>query len=96
MPDVDTPRHVRTIPDDVVTVEFERDWSLVEVCIIEEPTDSVWWRCDGEQPDIEVTGSQSLPAVLGASCTARPGGSGPTTVKLTSAGSVLVTVRGLA
>lgn len=88
-----SPQTATLVASTVKTFTLDKDYSEVEVSIVENPA-VVWWRTDGQAPVAMADGCQVLPAVL-SFATARPGTSGPTVVKVLSTGTPTVSVRGV-
>lgn len=96
------PLHHTMVADTVWTATFERAYPRVEVLIWDNPgTDEVWFRTDGGTPVIGADGTHVMPAVIGAvevdSVNHAVVTDGPkvTSVKVITAGTPKVTVRGL-
>lgn len=94
----DSPRHATLAADTVTTLTFLTDYARIEVANVDGAA-LVYFTVDGTTPGIAATGSQVLPAAIGAvELSPRIQGaphSGPTVVKLISAGTPKVSVRGL-
>ncbi|MBF9135298.1 hypothetical protein I0C86_41340 [Plantactinospora sp. S1510] len=88
-----SPQHVVLAADTVRTVTLDQDYYEVEVAMIADPA-TLWFRADGQAPVAMGDGTHVLPAAL-SFLSLRPGSSGPTVVKLLSAGTPTVSVRGV-
>lgn len=87
------PQHVTLVADTVATVTLDQDFYEVEITNVD-GTAEVYFTTDGEDPAIEEDGSHVLPAAIGF-VQLRPRSSGDTVVKLISAGTPRVSVRGV-
>ena len=71
------------------TVTFTED--LLSVEVVSDGAAPIWWRCDGGTPAIDGQGSYYLP--MSGVDQRQPSSSGPTVVKLLSAGTPTVRVQ---
>jgi hypothetical protein len=77
----------------VATVTLDADYAEIEVTNVDGVA-AVYFTTDGTTPDIAANGSHVLPAAIGF-VSLRPRTSGNTVVKLKSAGTPKVSVRGV-
>lgn len=90
---LDSPRHATLQAATVATITFDRDYPRVEVANVTGAA-AVYFTVDGSTPAAEQTGSHVLPAAIG-SVDVDVHTSGPTVVKLISAGTPKVSVRAI-
>lgn len=89
-----SPQHVTLVAATVSTLTFDEDFAEVEVMNVD-GTAAVYYRFDGVAPVVGAAGTHVLPAIAGATGIRKPKTSGPTVVKLISAGTPKVSVRGI-
>lgn len=88
-----SPQYLTLTADAVSTVEFDQDYEWVEVLNLTGTAD-VFFRADGQDPGVAATGSEVVGAAIGAALTVSVPTAGSTTVKLISAGTPKIAVRG--
>ncbi len=89
-----SPQHGTLVADTVLTLTFDTNFYRVEVLNVDGVA-AVYFTVDGSTPTVAGTGSHVLPAAIG-SLEVADGTSGQgTVVKLFSAGTPKVSVRGL-
>ncbi len=88
-----SPQHVTLVASAVTTVDLGQDYSVVEVLNVDGVA-AVYFRFDATAPVVGATGTHVLPAAIG-SVEVTPRTSGNTVVKLISAGTPQVSVRGV-
>jgi hypothetical protein len=81
------------VADEVATVEFDLDYEWVEILNMTGTAD-VFFRADGEDPGVAAACSEVVGAAIGASLTIAVPTAGNTMVKLISAGTPKIAVRG--
>lgn len=84
--------HVTLTADTVATVTLDRQYNAVEVVNVDGAA-AVYFTVDGSAPAVEGAGTVVLPAAIGG-VEVRPASDNPTVVKLISAGTPKVAVRG--
>lgn len=89
-----SPQHATLVASTVATLTFDEDFAEVEVTNVDGAA-AVYFRFDGVAPVIAAAGTHVLPAAIG-SVIRKPKTSGPTVVKLISAGTPKVSARGIA
>lgn len=87
------PQTVTLTAATVATLTFDADFSEVEITNVD-GSDVVYIRFDGVAPVAKAAGNFMVPAVEGASSKFKPHTNGNTVVKLISAGTPTVHVRG--
>jgi len=88
-----SPQYLTLSADTVATVAFDEDFEWVEVLNLTGTAD-VYFRADGQAPGVAATGSEVVGAAIGAALTVAVPTAGPTMVKLISAGTPKIAVRG--
>ncbi len=88
-----SPQHATLVANTVTTITFDEDFARIEAVNVDGVA-AVYFRCDGVNPVIAATGTHVLPAAIG-SVEVQPRTAGPTVVKLISAGTPKVSVRGI-
>ncbi len=88
-----SPQHATLVATTVATLTFDEDFPVVEVSNVDGAA-AVYFRFDGTAPTVGGAGTHVLPAEIG-SVRRKPKTSGVTVVKLISAGTPKVAVRGL-
>lgn len=88
-----SPQYITLTASAVSTIEFDLDCEWVEVMNLTGTAD-VFFRVDGENPGVAATGSEVVGAAIGAALTVPVPTAGNTTVKLISAGTPKIAVRG--
>ncbi|MER7331674.1 MULTISPECIES: hypothetical protein [unclassified Micromonospora] len=88
-----SPQHVTLAAGTVTTLTFDEDFAQVEVLNVDGAA-AVYFRADGLNPTVGGVGSHVIPAVIGG-LIVPPKTTGNTVVKLISAGTPQVSVRGL-
>jgi hypothetical protein len=88
-----SPQHDTLAAGEVTTMTFDVDFAEVEVMNVDGAAE-VYFRFDGTDPTVAGDGCDVLPAAI-SSGNFKPGTSGPTVLKLISAGTPKVTARGL-
>lgn len=88
-----SPQYLTLTAGAVSTVEFDADYEWVEVLNLTGTAD-VYFRVDGQNPGVAQTGSEVVGAAIGASLTVPVPTASSTMVKLISAGTPKVAVRG--
>jgi hypothetical protein len=87
-----SPQHTTLTADTVATLSFDDDYNRFEVLNVDGVA-AIYFRFDGEEPDIAETGSHVLPAAIGSvEIQVSPESR---VVKLKSAGTPKVSVRGI-
>lgn len=89
-----SPQHATLVAATVATLTFDIDFPEIEVTNVD-GADIVYFRCGGTAPTVAGAGSYVVHATKGAAVTIRPQTSGPTVVKLISAGTPKVSARGI-
>ncbi len=89
-----SPTHSTLVADTVTTVTFDTNFGRVEVLNVDGAA-AVYFRVDGVAPTVAGTGSHVLPAAIGSLEVADGTSGQATVVKLISAGTPKVSVRGL-
>lgn len=89
----DSPIHLTLEADTVATATFQQDYRRIEVTNVT-GTAAVYFRIGQAEPAVETTGSHVLPPAI-SSVEVDVHTSGPTVVKLISAGTPKVSVRAL-
>jgi hypothetical protein len=79
--------------DTVATFTLDADYDTVEV-LNGDGAAEVFFRADGEDPEVDGAGCQYLPAAIGSQALSITGG-GVTVVKAISSGTPKVAVRGI-
>lgn len=87
-----SPQHATLVAATVTTFTFDVDYRMVEVLIVS-GSDPVYFRVDGPAPGIEAEGSDVVPTIGGLQRESVQ--RGPTVVRLISAGTPKVSVRGV-
>lgn len=90
---VASPFHVTLVPDEVTAVEFDQGYRRIEV-LNADGSDAVYFRVGQTDPEVDGVGSQILPAAI-CSVELDVTTAGPTEVRLISAGTPHVSVRGI-
>lgn len=88
-----SPQHATLVASTVTTLTFDVDFNRVEVMNLDGAAE-VYFTASTTAPTVGGTGCHVLPAVI-SSCEVEPTTSGATVVKLISAGTPKVSVRGL-
>ena len=88
-----SPQHATLEADTVETFTFDEDFNAVEVLNVDGAA-AVYFTTDGEDPEVAGTGSNVLPAAVGGLTMDVQSGSA-TVVKCISAGTPMVSVRGI-
>lgn len=88
-----SPQHHTCVAATAHTFTLDKDYALVEVTNVDGAAE-VYYRADGTAPGVAADGSHVLPATI-CSDEIDPKTSGPTVVKVISAGTPKVSVRGL-
>lgn len=88
-----SPQHVTLVAGVVSTVTFDADFARIEVTNVDGAA-AVYFRMDGVDPVAAAEGTYVLPAAIGR-IEVPPGTAGVTVVKLISAGTPKVSVRGI-
>ena len=88
-----SPQHATLVAAAVTTLTFDEDYGVVEVLNVDGAA-AVYFTVDGSAPAVAQTGSHVLPAAIGG-VEIEPVTSGVTVVKLISAGTPKVSVRGI-
>jgi hypothetical protein len=88
-----SPQYATLVANQVSTLLFEQGYRRIEVLNVD-GTDAVYFRVGQTDPEIGSTGSQVLPAAICA-LELDVTTAGPTEVRLISAGTPLVSVRGI-
>jgi hypothetical protein len=88
-----SPTHVTLVAATVTTVTLDKDYNQVEVLNVDGAA-AVYFTTNGSTPAVGANGSNVIPAAIG-SLTVLPGTTGNTVVKLISAGTPTVSVRGI-
>jgi hypothetical protein len=87
-----SPQHVTLTAATVAALSFDDDFNRFEVLNVDGAA-AIYFRFDGEDPDVAETGSHVLPAAIGSvEIQVAPESS---VVKLISAGTPKVSVRGI-
>lgn len=89
-----SPQHATLVANTVLEVDFDRDYTRVEVVNVDGPA-AIYFRTDGVAPVVGATGCHVLPATI-CSIEVDVVFDGPTAVKLISTGTPKVSVRGIA
>lgn len=89
-----SPQHATLVAATVATMTFDLDFPEIEVTNVD-GTDIIYFRCGSTAPTVAGAGSYVVPAIEGATVRMRPQTSGATVVKIISAGTPKVSVRGI-
>ncbi len=89
-----SPAHATLVADTVTTITFDANFGRVEVLNVDGAA-AVYFRVDGTAPTVAGAGSHVLPAAIGSLEIADQTSGQNTVVKLISAGTPKVSVRGL-
>lgn len=89
MPDSE---HITLVASTVATVTLDADYSFVEVVNVTGSA-AIYFTVDGTTPTVEGAGTHVLPATIGG-LELTPAGSAAIVVKMISAGTPKVSVRG--
>lgn len=87
-----SPAHVTLTAATVTTVTLDEVFNQVEVLSVDGAA-AIYFTTNGDAPTVEGDGCNVLPAVIGGLVVSSP--TTPTTVKLISAGTPKVSVRGV-
>jgi hypothetical protein len=85
-------RHVTLTAATVATITLDGDYDNVEIINVDGAA-AAYFTADGSTPAVGATGSIVLPAAING-LSLQPYGSGPTTIKVISAGTPRISVRG--
>lgn len=89
-----SPQHVTLVADTVATLTFDSNFGRVEVLNVDGAA-AVYFRTDGTAPTVAGAGSHVVPAAIGSVEVSDDTAGQNTVVKLISAGTPKVSVRGL-
>jgi hypothetical protein len=87
-----SPQHATLVADTVSTFTFDEDFDNVEVLSVDGAA-LAYFTTDGTTPEVAATGTHILPAAIGGLVVQPPTG-GNTVVKVISAGTPMISVRG--
>ena len=88
-----SPQHATLVANTVTTLTFDEDFPFVEVLAVDGAA-AFYFTVDGSTPAVATTGSIAMPAAMG-SVEVKVKTAGVTVVKLKSAGTPKVSVRGI-
>jgi hypothetical protein len=89
-----SPQHATLVGSTVATMTFDEDFAEMEIMNVT-GTSAVYVRFDGVAPVVAAAGTHVVPAIAGATIIRKPKTSGASVVKFISAGTPVVSARGI-